>query len=112
MINRISVILILYMLNYFTQAKHLNSVMMSSKPIGSNATYEIVEVTIYASIKRDYKTNQICDDAYIASSNPIGNTIDIVCDVGCGNYNVTVASTIVECTSYSIVNNWAMGIVY
>jgi len=83
---------------------------MNSKPLGSNGTYEVVEVTIYKSIKRNLAP--ICDDAYIVTGGTIGDTIDIQCDVGCGTSNPTVASTIVKCTSYSSLNNWAMGIVY
>jgi hypothetical protein len=111
MINIRVAFLALCLLKYLTKASHLNSVMMSSKPLGSNTTHEVVEVTIYASFRRDYNT-QKCDDAYIATGGTIGETIDIQCDVGCGSSNPTVASKFVKCTSYSILNNWSMGIIY
>jgi hypothetical protein len=110
MINIKVAFLALCMLKYLTKASHLNSVMMSSKPLGSNTTHEVVEVTIYASFRRDSGT--ICNDAYIATGGTIGSTIDIKCDFGCGTSNPTVASTFVKCTSYSILNNWSMGIIY
>jgi hypothetical protein len=112
MINIKVAFLTLCMLKYLTKASHLNSVMMSSKPLGSNGTHEVVEVTIYASYRRDYISTQICNDAYIATGGVLGYTFNIKCDVGCGTSNPIVASTIVKCTSYSILNNWSMGIVY
>ena len=49
MINIKTVLLVLLMILSLTQATHLNSVIMSSKVIAGNTTYEAIEVTIYAS---------------------------------------------------------------
>ena len=95
------------MIMSLTQATHLNSVMMSSKVIGGNATYEAVELTIYVSYKRDHILTQICDDSYIANGGVIGNQFTIDCDIGCSN-PISI-SAIVKCTAYSTLNNWSMG---
>ena len=59
------------------ETSHLNSVMMTSKSLGlfynstSNEIFEAVEITIYASYRRDYVSTEISNDTYIANGGNI-----------------------------------------
>jgi hypothetical protein len=89
-----------------SHASHFRYGMMFFKPVSNSST--TVTMTVTHSFGWVNSGSNFCDATTISSGTLMGQSNDIICDVGCVTVGTIVGSTDMYCTAYS-AGDWTIG---
>jgi hypothetical protein len=90
-------------------ASHLRFGTIFWQPVSNSTNSVTMLVTHSWAWRLTYDTTTYCDNTVISSGTLMGINDDLLCDVGCFQFNQVVGDTRMYCTAFSTTDDWSMG---